>query len=132
MFRKNLCKDTSFLPKQKLIDAYHCHRCAVDLEFHFAVGECHAVDALGVVLVAWSWVASQCAPQCSQRVGTNSAGKILGNIHFQWLHSLGVGVGETAGGVGVAVGVGQIGLNVDYRGAVHQVGTGNDDSRCVG
>ena len=115
--RYGRCKVT-----KKLYNIRNGERVARNREFHLVMGKLHAVDAAAILLITRARVAGEGAAQCGEGIGIEACGKRFGNYHIEHFAFLRVRVGESACSIGVAVGVGQIGLNVVDRSAVHQVG----------
>ena len=91
----------------------------------FQPAKLHAVDPLRVVLVGGTRVVFQHTLQSGLLVGRHSGPEVGVADHGQVVE-LGL-CREACGGVRVAVGVGDVGLDVVDGGAVHQVGAPHDE-----
>lgn len=94
--------------------------------------ELEAVDACGVVLVMWARVAGEDGGEGLPQAGGEV---VMAACFLRDDDSQGGGVhvgSPAAGGIGMGVGKGQVGLDVQYGGAVHQVGTLHVYHRALG
>ena len=121
MFRSSI----TVPPASAAVDAGDGQDLAVHLEVDFQPAELHAVDPLRVVLVGGAGVVFQHTLQSGLLVGRHS-GPEAGVADHGQVVELGL-CREAPGGVRVAVGVGDVGLDVVDGGAVHQVGAPHDE-----
>ena len=91
-----------------------------DAELDLEAVEEHGVEAVGVVLVVGTGVLCQRLDECRTQVGGNGGQQPLRVVYGQRLRRC--RGGEAAAGVGVAVGIREVGLDVEDGCAVDEVG----------
>lgn len=96
-------------------------RVAVDAEVDVVAVEEHGIATLGVVVVVRTGVLRQGQGQGTALPGGKRRQQAVGVKHTE--NRLGLRRRETATGLGVAVGIGEVGFDVEYGGSVDEVGT---------
>lgn len=99
---------------------YNNKRVAADPKTDVATGEGHTVDAVVVVVIAWTGVLGENAAKGFSLLSGESSSHLHRHLHLQRLPLL--FIDEAAAGLGMAVGISDVWLDVEDGCAVHQVG----------
>ena len=99
--------------------------CEADVE----PGEVQPVNPSGLSLIGWPGIVRKNAHSGRLFVGWQLFQKLLGEFYVQ--KKIAYPVCETSGSLGAAVGIGNIGLDVEDGGAVQQVRTADNEHRPV-
>ena len=97
-----------------------------DCELDVTAGKGHAVDTLGVGMIVRTGIQRKNLHEGGLLVGGETLAPHLREIHFQRFPLC--LVGETATGIRVGIGIGDIGLHIVDGCAIHKVGTQNVDN----
>ena len=94
---------------------------AADPEADIAACERHTIDASVVVVIARTRVLGKYTAQCISLFSGEGSSHLHRHLHLQRLPLL--RVDEAAAGLGMAVGIGDVGLHVENGRTIHQVGS---------
>lgn len=115
--------------KKRLTDAHNFQFVARDFELDFVFRERESINTFGIVLVSGAWILLQDFNEGAALF----LGQFVQLLGWLYMHfDLADGLGKSAYGFGVCVGVGEVRLDVDYWSAVHEIGSTDDNFRPFG